>query len=165
MWGGRSALLLALVAVALSATIATTVFFARTSSAPSPKPAQAAATIDQAPRAARAAYVGAVECKSCHESEFKAWTGSHHQLAMQVANESTVRGDFDNTKFSYRGVESKFFKRDGKYVVRTDGPDGKLADYEVKYTFGVDPLQQYLVEFPGGRYQALPIAWDTRKKE
>ena len=113
MWGGRSALLLALGAVALSATIAATVFFARTSSAPSPKAAQAAATIDQALRAARAEYVGAVACKSCHESEFKAWTGSHHQLAMQVADESTIRGDFNGTKFTFRGVESKFSKRDG----------------------------------------------------
>ena len=64
MWGGRSALLLALAVVALSATIAATVFFARTSSAPSPKPAPTAATIDQAPRAARPEYVGAVACKS-----------------------------------------------------------------------------------------------------
>ncbi|MDX1741525.1 MAG: tetratricopeptide repeat protein, partial [Rhodothermales bacterium] len=30
------------------------------------------------------------------------------------------------------------------------------------YTFGVDPLQQYLIEFPGGRLQALGIAWDSR---
>ncbi|MEJ2523792.1 MAG: tetratricopeptide repeat protein, partial [Gammaproteobacteria bacterium] len=45
------------------------------------------------------------------------------------------------------------------------GPDGKLADYRIKYTFGVSPLQQYLVEFPDGRLQALPIAWDTRPVE
>ncbi len=50
-------------------------------------------------------------------------------------------------------------------MVRTDGPDGKLADYEIAYTFGVFPLQQYLIAFPGGRYQALPIAWDARPKD
>ncbi len=27
-----------------------------------------------------------------------------------------------------------------------------------------DPLQQYLIEFPGGRMQALSIAWDSRPK-
>ena len=54
------------------------------------------------------------------------------------------------------------FRRDGKYLVRTDGPDGVLQDFEVAYTFGVEPLQQYLVRFPGGRYQALGIAWDSR---
>jgi tetratricopeptide (TPR) repeat protein len=50
-------------------------------------------------------------------------------------------------------------------VVRTDGPDGKLADFDVKYTFGVYPLQQYLIDFPDGRLQALSIAWDVRPKK
>ena len=37
--------------------------------------------------------------------------------------------------------------------------------FEIKYTFGVDPLQQYLIEFADGRVQALSIAWDSRPKE
>ena len=60
---------------------------------------------------------------------------------------------------------SRFFRKDGKFLVETDGPDGKLATFEVKYTFGVYPLQQYLIEFPDGRIQALSIAWDSRPKE
>jgi tetratricopeptide (TPR) repeat protein len=35
-------------------------------------------------------------------------------------------------------------------------------DFVVTHTFGVFPLQQYLVEFPGGRLQSLPFAWDSR---
>ena len=42
---------------------------------------------------------------------------------------------------------------------RLDGID------EIAYTFGVYPLQQYLIAFPGGRLQALGIAWDSRPKE
>jgi len=83
---------------------------------------------------------------------------------MQEANSSTVLGDFNNAKFRYHGIESNFFKRDGKFMIRTDGPDGKLTDYEVNYTFGVWPLQQYLIAFSGGRYQSLSIAWDSRPK-
>ena len=83
---------------------------------------------------------------------------------MQEANEQTVLGDFNNAKFKHDAVESTFFKRDGKFMVRTDGPDGKLTDYPITYTFGVKPLQQYLIAFPGGRYQALSIAWDSRPK-
>lgn len=83
---------------------------------------------------------------------------------MQVASDDTVLGDFSNTTFTHFGVTSAFSKRDGKFFVRTDGPDGKLHDYEIKYTFGVSPLQQYLIEFPGGRYQVLGIGWDTRPK-
>jgi predicted CXXCH cytochrome family protein len=111
-----------------------------------------------------ASYVGSASCKQCHQTEFEVWQGSHHQLAMQEANEQTVLGDFNNAKFKYNGVESSFFKKDGKFMVRTDGEDGKLTDYAISYTFGVTPLQQYLIEFAGGRYQALSIAWDSRPK-
>ena len=110
-------------------------------------------------------YVGAAACKQCHEKEYTAWNGSHHRLAMQEASASAVLGDFENAKFRHYGVESTFFKRDGKFMVRTDGADGKLADFEINYTFGVWPLQQYLIGFPGGRYQTLGIAWDARTKE
>ena len=109
-------------------------------------------------------FVGSTACAGCHVKETEAWRGSHHALAMQEANASTVLGNFDNAQFKYSGIESRFFKRDGKFVVRTDGPDGKLADFEIKYTFGVWPLQQYLIEFPGGRYQTLGISWDAREK-
>ena len=40
-----------------------------------------------------------------------------------------------------------------------------MADFEVRYTFGLSPLQQYLIEMPKGRLQALGIAWDARPKE
>jgi len=109
-------------------------------------------------------YVGAAECKECHAAAYDAWSRSHHRLAMQPADKTTVKADFKNTKFTYAGTTSTFATRNGKYFVRTDGSDGKLADFEIRYTFGVDPLQQYLIELPGGRLQALGIAWDTRPK-
>ncbi len=62
------------------------------------------------------------------------------------------------------GYRPRFFERDGRFHVLTDGPDGKLTEYPLVYTFGVTPLQQYLIAFPGGRYQALGIAWDSRAK-
>jgi tetratricopeptide (TPR) repeat protein len=84
---------------------------------------------------------------------------------MQIANETTVLGDFADRRFAYGAVTSTFSRREGRYMVRTDGPDGKLADFEIKYTFGVRPLQQYLIELPGGRLQALSIAWNARPRE
>jgi Flp pilus assembly protein TadD len=111
-----------------------------------------------------AEFVGRAACASCHSAEAKAWQGSHHDLAMQEAGDATVLGNFQNAELRAGGVVTRFFRKHGRYMARTDGPDGKLHDYEVKYTFGVDPLQQYLVEMPGGRLQALPIAWDARPK-
>ena len=115
--------------------------------------------------ATAARHVGGAACAECHAKEQAAWHGSDHDLAMQVADEKAVLGDFANARFKYAGTTTTFMRRGGKYVVNTDGPDGKLHDYEIKYAFGVHPLQQYLIEMPGGRMQALSIAWDSRPKE
>jgi predicted CXXCH cytochrome family protein len=113
---------------------------------------------------AKADFVGAGACAGCHSSEFAAWQNSQHAKAMQHATSDTVLGDFNNASFTYDGIMSTFFRRDGKFFVNTDGADGKLADFEILYTFGLYPLQQYLVAFPDGRMQALSIAWDARPK-
>lgn len=110
-------------------------------------------------------FVGAEACAGCHEKEYADWQGSHHELAMREANEDAVLGDFDDSEFRHFDVSSRFFRRDGKFWVRTDNAKGDLQDFEIKYTFGVTPLQQYLVEFPDGRLQTLATSWDTRPRE
>jgi tetratricopeptide (TPR) repeat protein len=112
-----------------------------------------------------AAFVGGQKCAECHKGEFDKWRGSPHDLAMEEANDQTVLGNFDNAVYERFGVTSRFYRKDGRFFVHTQGTDGKMADYEVKYTFGVYPLQQYLIPFPGGRLQCLPIAWDVREKK
>ena len=114
---------------------------------------------------AAATYVGSETCAGCHQAETKLWDASQHKAAMAHATDKTVLGDFNDASFDYFGVHSRFFRRDRKFIVETDGPDGKLAVFEVKYTFGVDPLQQYLVEFPDGRLQVLALSWDSRPKD
>lgn len=110
----------------------------------------------------QAQFIGSAACAQCHAVEHKGWLDSHHAAAMQRATDATVLGRFDGATFTKNGVETTFFKKGGKFWVRTDGPDGKLADFEVKYTFGITPLQQYLIELSGGRLQAFGIAWDAR---
>lgn len=112
-----------------------------------------------------ASFVSSETCAGCHQAQARLWDASQHKAAMQPATDKTVLGDFNDGSFDYFGVHSRFFRRGGKFLVETDGPDGKLAVFEVKYTFGIDPLQQYLIEFPDGRIQALSIAWDTRPKD
>ena len=114
---------------------------------------------------AAATFVGARTCAGCHRQEHAAWAGSDHAQTMQTASDATVLGDFADRRFFYGAITSTFFRREGRYMVRTDGPDGKPADFEIKYTLGVRPLQQYLIELPGGRLQALSIAWDARQRE
>lgn len=110
-------------------------------------------------------YIGAESCQACHAQETEDWQGSNHQLAMQLADESSVLGDFDRAVFEKDGVTTTFFRDQGRFMVNTDGADGKLKDFEVAYVFGVYPLQQYMVRFPKGKVQVLGIAWDTRTSE
>jgi len=122
--------------------------------------AEKPASIPAEPGAAE--FVGRTACIDCHAPQNSAWTGSHHDLAMQIADETTVLGDFGHTTFDYYGSETLFYKDGGRFLVRTANASGDVEDFEVTHTFGVSPLQQYLVDFPNGRLQALPFAWDTR---
>jgi len=113
----------------------------------------------------KAEFVDKKNCIECHEDQYNQWDGSHHDLAMDVATDKTVIGDFNNSTFLKQGVTSTFYKKDGKFIVRTDGPDGELHDYEISYVFGADPLQQYMIKFPDGRIHLPDIGWDNRQEE
>jgi tetratricopeptide (TPR) repeat protein len=110
-------------------------------------------------------YVGDKACQSCHKAEYNNWLSSDHFKAMQFANDSTVLGDFNNRSYTADGVTSHFFKKDGDYFINTQGEDGNNHDYEIKYTFGYYPLQQYLIVFPNGRMQVTRQSWDSKAKK
>ncbi len=110
-------------------------------------------------------FLGDQACASCHQEQFKDWKGSHHDKAMQVASATTVLGDFNNSSFKSQGITSRFFKKDSLFFINTEGRDGRYHDFKIEYTFGVEPLQQYIVKFPDGHYQCLRTAWDTEKNK
>src|SRR5262249_55579701 len=84
-----------------------------------------------AANAAPATFAGSETCAGCHRSQADLWRGSQHQRAMDHASDKSVLGDFNDASFEYYGVRSRFFRRDGKFLVETDGPDGKLATFEI----------------------------------
>jgi hypothetical protein len=109
-------------------------------------------------------FVGRAQCVTCHEDAYAAWSRSDHDHAMDVAADSTVLGDFDDAVFVRGGVESRFYRRDGGYFVYTEGVGGEMAEFEVTHTFGWEPLQQYLVPFPGGRSGSISIPGRTSRQ-
>ncbi|MEE2674529.1 MAG: HEAT repeat domain-containing protein [Myxococcota bacterium] len=119
---------------------------------------------DPAPVEAPHEFAEVGSCAECHADAQARWRGSHHDAAMQVAGPGTVRGDFDDAEIVHRGVTTRFRRDGGRYWVDTEGPDGAPASFEVAYTFGVEPLQQYLLRFPAGRLQSLTLAWDTERE-
>ncbi|HWS00500.1 MAG TPA: multiheme c-type cytochrome [Prolixibacteraceae bacterium] len=110
-------------------------------------------------------FTGGKACIECHQKEFRLWKGSDHDKAMSVATDSTVLGNFSDAVFSSGGINTKFYRRDGLFYVFTRGAGGEMKEHQVTHTFGVRPLQQYLIPFENGKYQCLPIAWNSEKKE
>ncbi|WP_437579048.1 multiheme c-type cytochrome [Sorangium sp. So ce887] len=179
-WWPLAVLTLALAAVVVwrapTSTSSLTPADASTASAPGAKPgaahgdaaeassgtAKRVSPAEDSPERAAAGFVGSDRCAPCHAEEHAAWQGSQHARAMQHASAATVLGNFGGARLRYAGLVHRFDYQDGRYWVTTDGPDGQLHRYEVLYTFGVEPLQQYLVAGPGGRLQVLPFAWDSR---
>ena len=110
-------------------------------------------------------YVGSATCIECHKQEYNKWTGSHHDLAMQIANDSTILGDFNNVTAEIDGVSYLFFKKNEAFFVKIKEIDDSEIEYKITYAFGVTPLQQYLVDFDKGKKQVLRVTWDVVKKK
>jgi len=120
-----------------------------------------AAAQSQTPDRSMPAYTGSAACGDCHAAEAEAWRDSMHALAWQAPSEASVLGDFGDAVFEHRGATTRFGRRDGAFVVETQGGDGTPATFEIVGVAGVAPLQQYLVETEPGRQQALDVAWDV----
>ena len=136
--------------------------FLVTACAPEPKLANNNAST----QATHTAYfVGSERCASCHSAEHKAWQGSQHQLAMQPVSRSTVLAPFAGETLKHHSKTTTFSIHNNQFIIHTEGPDGKPADFPIKYVFGLYPLQQYLIELSGGRLQAFTLAWDTRPEK
>ena len=110
-------------------------------------------------------YIGSEVCADCHQQQYQQWQQSHHYKAMEEATSETVLANFDNQTFIHHDKKTLFFKNEDEYLVNTINAHGYTQTFTIDYVFGVYPLQQYLIGFDDGRYQALTIAWDSRAKE
>lgn len=111
-----------------------------------------------------ASFVGSKQCQQCHQEQYQAWQGSHHDMSMRHVDSTSVLGDFNNVELRDSQGVNRFYKKGKQYWVKIKGANGNFTDYQIKYTFGYEPLQQYMVEFPDGRVQLIPFAWDAREK-
>ena len=107
-------------------------------------------------------YAGTAACIACHAEVGEAWRGSDHDWAMQPATPETVLGAFEGQRLELDGQIWQFLRRDDEFVVVAPEHGEDSAGHRIAYTFGVWPLQQYLVPADNGRFQPLPVAWDGR---
>ncbi|REL30757.1 multiheme c-type cytochrome [Thalassotalea euphylliae] len=116
------------------------------------------------------------DCQSCHRQQYQDWLSSDHRQAMQPANRTTVKGDFNNAHATHYQLSAHFSQKDDEYWA-TLSKQGLAEEhsqinqaeqaqhYQFAYTFGHYPLQQYLVKTANGKMQVFPFAWDSRAAE
>ncbi len=102
-------------------------------------------------------YVGRDACRSCHTTVDTAYSGSQHEYATQLPSAQTVKAPMEGEAVSGKFVAARFEKSGEKFLVKSS------AEYAVKWTLGSSPVQQLVVETEGGRVQAFPAVFDTRK--
>ena len=123
--------------------------------------AMAAAAAGAAPPAT---FVGAASCAACHARRDRGVA----RLASRARDAGRERRDRARP---FRRRDAHDIRRhldlheEGRQALDPHrGARREARRLRGLYTFGVAPLQQYLVAFPNGRYQAPPVAWDTRPK-
>lgn len=114
-------------------------------------------TVAEPAPAPGASYIGSTACADCHTAAYQQWQNSHHDLALQVATDNSVLAttgtDTDGTRITKEETGLEF---------HTEREGAGLAP---RFTFGVEPLQQYVIEGGNGAWQTHPIAWDSRAEE
>ena len=102
-------------------------------------------------------------CIGCHSSAAQSWGKSDHAKSMALPDKNSVLANFDNAEVEHYGQKARFYTKGNQYHV-TITYDDNVDNYQIKYTFGHFPLQQYLVDTGNGKLHVLPFAWDSRKK-
>lgn len=114
-----------------------------------------------------AGYVGSESCKACHAEAYEKWKTSNHHFAERLLQPQMDHAAFSPARTIAHGRQTSEAKLDEKGLAQfiTLGQDNTKKPYTIRRVIAHDPLRQFLVEFPGGRLQALEQAWDPHKSE
>lgn len=111
-------------------------------------------------------YVGAEECKECHEAIYDGWKATFHPYKFQDISPDIVVADFvKNNTLTAGGYTSKMERRGNDYFITTIGPDSKEHTYQAKYTIGSFFKQRFVTEFPNGALHILPVQWNVKTQQ
>jgi predicted CXXCH cytochrome family protein len=113
-----------------------------------------------------AQYAGSESCRQCHVAEFAKWQGSHHGLAERKVEMKLDGVAFEPPKEIKTGtLTSEAHLVDGKLALTTAGLKSKDQTFIPDREIGVDPVRQFLIGAPGGRWQATELAWDPHQQD
>lgn len=113
-----------------------------------------------------AEYGGSASCRECHEEAYELWERSHHGLAERWPSNALDAAAFVPARsFTHGTQQTTALVTNGHCALRTAGRTNPAESFAVDRVIGHDPLRQYLVGLPGGRWQATEACWDPRSNE
>lgn len=112
-----------------------------------------------------AAYAGSASCQECHAEAYEQWAGSHHSLAERLPDAAREERAFAAPPFQHGSQQTALRKADQQFEIITAGLNRTQENFRVDRVIGNLPLQQMLIPFPGGRWQATEAAYDPRSNE
>ncbi|MBX7211228.1 MAG: tetratricopeptide repeat protein [Verrucomicrobiaceae bacterium] len=128
---------------------------------PAPKP-----FVMEDENAVFATYAGSESCKACHAAEFEKWAASNHGMAERLPKGDMDSAAFDPPRSFKHGTQTTDARKTGDaFEIVSLGFGYKRDVYPVQRVIGHDPLRQFLVAGPGGRFQTLEACWDPHKQE
>ncbi len=105
-------------------------------------------------------------CKSCHADIFEEWRESHHAHANRMLDPGRDREAFDPAQRLKSGkVDSLFHMVRGQPEIFTRDSPGPPQAFHPDMVLAYTPLIQFLIPFPGGRWQVTETAWDPARKD
>jgi tetratricopeptide (TPR) repeat protein len=138
----------------------------------SPKPVQPASIVPSAnpmienERSVYAQYSGSESCQDCHPDQYELWKNSNHGLAERPVDSGQDRRAFDPARSFRHGTQTTTVNWSNNVPeVASIGLSGRPETHSIARVIGNDPLRQFLVPLPGGRFQTLEASYDPKSNE
>ncbi len=104
-------------------------------------------------------HVTSQACTRCHQDHAESFRRTFHRTMTQEANDTSVRGSFNDKQLDYFGVTAHMERAaGGKFVIRYGGETFPERRFELVKTVGSRRYQQYLAR-DGDALVRLPIAF------
>ena len=111
-------------------------------------------------------YAGSASCRECHAEAHQKWAGSHHAEAERLVQTNRDRTAFDPAREFKHGTQKTFVQwHNGFAQIAGLGLSHQWETNSVARVIGEDPLRQFLIAFPGGRFQVQEASYDPRSNE
>jgi tetratricopeptide (TPR) repeat protein len=111
-------------------------------------------------------YVGSASCVECHAYAHGKWAASHHAEAERLLQTNRDMTAFAPAREFKHGTQKTFVEwRDGHPFIAGFGVSNRWETNVVARVIGEYPLRQFLIPFPGGRYQVQEASYDPRSNE